>query len=68
MPIKYDFSISPLNTKKLKKRVVIYKDYVIKGWDGEFLVEGSKELMDIAYNAGIGSKNSQGFGCVEIKK
>jgi CRISPR-associated endoribonuclease Cas6 len=68
LPTKDDFSISPLNRKKLKERVVIYKGYVIKGWDGEFLIEGSKELMDIAYNAGIGSKNSQGFGCIEIKK
>ncbi|MEY8765058.1 MULTISPECIES: CRISPR-associated endoribonuclease Cas6 [Clostridium] len=68
LPLRDDFSISPINKKGLKERVVIYKDYVIKGWDGEFLLEGSEELMNIAYNAGIGSKNSQGFGCVEIKK
>ncbi len=36
----------------------MYKGYVIKGWDGEFLMRGLKELMDIDYNAGIGSKNS----------
>ncbi|HBC97543.1 MAG TPA: CRISPR-associated endoribonuclease Cas6 [Clostridium sp.] len=68
LPLRDDFSISPINKKGLKERVVIYKDYVIKGWDGEFLLEGSEELMNIAYSAGIGSKNSQGFGCVEIKK
>ncbi|WP_368491070.1 CRISPR-associated endoribonuclease Cas6 [Clostridium sp. BJN0013] len=62
------FSITPLYREKLKQRIVMYKGYVIKGWDGEFLIQGSKELMDIAYNAGIGSKNSQGFGCIEVKR
>ncbi|WP_416175482.1 CRISPR-associated endoribonuclease Cas6 [Clostridium sp.] len=62
-----EFSIQAINQSKLKQRVVLYKGYIIKGWDGEFLIQGSKELMNIAYNAGIGSKNSQGFGCIEIK-
>ncbi|WP_368491209.1 CRISPR-associated endoribonuclease Cas6 [Clostridium sp. BJN0013] len=52
------FSITPLNKEKLKQKIVMYKGYVIKGWDGEFLMRGLKELMDIDYNAGIGSKNS----------
>lgn len=67
-PENDNFSIQPINQSKLKQRVVLYKGYIIKGWDGEFLIQGSKEFMNIAYNAGIGSKNSQGFGCVEIKK
>ncbi|OFI05282.1 CRISPR associated protein Cas6 [Clostridium acetireducens DSM 10703] len=61
------FDIKILNKNKLKENIVIYKGLVIKAWSGEFLLEGSEELIDVAYNAGVGSKNSQGFGCLEEK-
>ncbi|OAA83845.1 CRISPR-associated endoribonuclease Cas6 [Clostridium ljungdahlii] len=58
------FEISYVKNSKLKEKVVIYKDTVIKGWVGEFVLNGSKELINIGYNSGLGSKNSQGFGCI----
>lgn len=61
-----EFSIKPINNPKLRESTVVYKGTIIKGWSGEFIVEGSEELLNMAYNAGIGSKNGQGFGCVEI--
>ena len=32
----------------------------------EFEVQGSPELLEFAYEAGIGEKNAMGFGCLEI--
>ena len=56
--------ITPLG--KLKEKVVIYKNFVIKGWDGEFEIKGEPEILKIALLSGLGAKNSAGFGCVEI--
>jgi CRISPR-associated endoribonuclease Cas6 len=33
---------------------------------GRFKLKGSPALMSIAYDTGLGSKNSQGFGMFEI--
>ncbi|MGI6553151.1 MAG: CRISPR-associated endoribonuclease Cas6 [Bacillota bacterium] len=49
-------------------RLVKYKDTVIKGYSGKLALKGPRELLQMAVDAGIGSKNSQGFGCVEIIK
>lgn len=39
---------------------------VIKGWEGFFRIEGDPQLLAFALDAGIGSRNSQGFGMVEV--
>lgn len=64
-PENCDFSIEAVHNSKLKEKVLVYKKTVIKGWTGEFILKGSKELINMGYNSGFGSKNSQGFGCVE---
>lgn len=61
------FILEPIKNGKLKESVILYKGTIIKGWRGEFSMKGSDELINIAYNTGLGSKNSQGFGCIEIK-
>lgn len=58
------FEITPVSN--LKESIVIYKGTVIKGWNGIFKISGSDELINIAYDTGLGSKNSQGFGCFEF--
>lgn len=35
-----------------------------KGWSGRFVLEGPEELLNIALNCGLGSRNSMGWGCV----
>lgn len=35
-----------------------------KGWSGHFVLEGPEELLNIALNCGVGSRNSMGWGCV----
>ncbi|WP_343249685.1 CRISPR-associated endoribonuclease Cas6 [Diplocloster hominis] len=66
-PEDTQFQIKPMN-RFCRESIIFYKKTVIKGWNGKFLISGSKELMDMAVNAGLGSKNSQGFGCVIVNK
>jgi len=49
-----------------KERVVIYKNIVIKGWDGIFELNLPEEMFKMAFLTGLGAKNSAGFGCIEI--
>lgn len=37
----------------------------IRGWLAPFTVEGSKELIELGYEAGFGARNSMGFGMAE---
>jgi CRISPR-associated endoribonuclease Cas6 len=59
-----DVSITPLG--RPKESIVLFKGTVIKAWAGRFKIKGDKRLIEIAYEAGIGSKNSAGFGMVEV--
>jgi CRISPR-associated endoribonuclease Cas6 len=63
-PENTDFSISPVGNN-LKEVISKYKNFVIKGWEGEFVISGSPELLRIGYDAGFGARNSMGFGLVE---
>ncbi|KUK58056.1 MAG: CRISPR-associated protein, Cas6 family, partial [Synergistales bacterium 53_16] len=38
----------------------------IKGWWGIFRLKGPVELLRIGLDAGLGAKNSAGWGCVEL--
>ncbi len=51
-----------------RQREVIadFKGTVVKGWMGTYELKGEPELVKLAYDAGIGAKNSEGFGCFEI--
>lgn len=51
---------------RLKLNIVKYKGVIIKGYSGKLLLQGPKELLQVGIDAGIGSKNSQGFGCIEL--
>jgi CRISPR-associated endoribonuclease Cas6 len=61
--LKSNFKIEPM---KVHETIVMYKDFFIKGWMGIFKLQGPKKVMQLAYDAGIGSKNSQGFGMFEV--
>ncbi|MDD2496917.1 MAG: CRISPR-associated endoribonuclease Cas6 [Desulfitobacteriaceae bacterium] len=50
----------------MRLHVVNYKKTVIKGYSGKLELTGPTELLQMAVDAGLGSKNSQGFGCVNI--
>lgn len=38
----------------------------VRGYEGEFAMEGEKELLFLAYEAGLGERNSQGFGMFRV--
>lgn len=54
-----------LDENKIKKVVSFYKRWPYDAYLGGFIIEGDDEIVDIAYSCGIGSKNAQGFGCIE---
>lgn len=64
-PSNIDFEIECPNNK-FNKVINKYNGFIIEGWMGNFLLEGSINMIKLAYNTGIGGKNSQGFGCFEL--
>ncbi|WP_434640912.1 CRISPR-associated endoribonuclease Cas6 [Thermoanaerobacterium thermosaccharolyticum] len=61
------FKLYPIGEKDNKyQKVIKYKNTVIKGWMGIYDIECSPDLLELSYYTGLGSKNSQGFGCFEI--
>jgi CRISPR-associated endoribonuclease Cas6 len=41
---------------------------VIKGWFGIYEKDGDPRLLKLAYSTGLGAKNSQGFGMIDVIK
>jgi CRISPR-associated endoribonuclease Cas6 len=56
--------VTPLGEPRLA--VLKYKDTVIKGYTCRLRLVGPIPLLQMAVDAGLGAKNSQGFGCIEI--
>lgn len=54
------------NQEKKFEKTLNYKGTIIKGYAGIYWLKGSPELIKVAYDTGLGSKNSQGFGCWEV--
>ncbi|HKM39097.1 MAG TPA: CRISPR-associated endoribonuclease Cas6 [bacterium] len=50
------------------QKVVFYGRTVVKGWLGRFHLSGDPTMLKLALNAGIGAKNSQGFGMLQLIK
>lgn len=46
-------------------KILNFKGTVIKAYSGRYVLQGNPELIKVAYETGLGSKNSQGFGCWE---
>lgn len=59
------FDISPFKVNEKDEKVIRYKQTIIKGWTGVYNISGSDEMMRIAFEWGLGVKNSEGFGMVE---
>lgn len=59
-----EVKVIPLGLQKM--RIINYKDTVIKGYTGKLRLTGPIPLLQLAVDGGLGSKNSQGFGCVEV--
>ncbi|MBC7334604.1 MAG: CRISPR-associated endoribonuclease Cas6 [Actinobacteria bacterium] len=59
-------SIKPVEVRKNDEKIINYKGTVIKAWFGTYLLQGDSVLLKMAYDCGLGSKNSQGFGLFEV--
>ncbi len=59
------FSFTPLGVREGDLKVIRYKGTIVKGWMGKYRLSGDPRLLELALIAGLGSKNSQGFGCCE---
>ena len=57
------FSIIPIKTWS---RGVYYKNFFVQGWEGTFLLKTNKAFMQVAYDLGLGARNSAGFGLFDI--
>ncbi len=68
-PDALELSIKPYRFSFEKNHsVVFFKNNPIEGWTGIYELSGSTELISVTYDAGIGCKNSEGFGMWEVWK
>ncbi len=51
-----------------KEVITQFKGTVIKAWTGLFELHLPEPYLTLAYDTGLGAKNSQGFGMVEVVK
>jgi len=67
LPESRDLRVIPNGNQEAKfARIINYKDFYIKAYAGIYWLKGNPDLIEVAYNTGLGSKNSQGFGCWEV--
>jgi len=50
----------------VKSKKIKYKNLFFTGYLMKFIASGSPELLQMAYDAGLGEKNSSGFGMLKI--
>ncbi len=56
----------PTAVTEKDKCVTTYKGIYITGYQGIYELRGPRKYLNFLYQAGIGSKNSQGFGMIEL--
>jgi len=60
-----DFQVEPVGIQSHHQKVLYFKKTVVKGWMGRYKMTGEPILLEVAYDTGLGAKNSQGFGMIE---
>ena len=48
------------------KCVTKFKGILVNAWNCRLYIQGSPEYLTFIYNVGLGSKNSQGFGMINV--
>lgn len=66
VPEDATIELMPIDQRGMQERVVLFRDTPIHAWDGNFRLSGAKRMLEIAWNAGIGGKNSAGFGLFDV--
>lgn len=49
-----------------RMNIINFKGTIIKGYSGKLLLTGPIPLLQLAVDSGLGGKNAQGFGCVDL--
>lgn len=65
-PICEEGHIRPFKISRRDEHIVKFKGTVIKAWTGIYELDLPAEYLEMAYDAGLGAKNSQGFGCIAL--
>lgn len=64
--IQFSFDTLYMERKNWKiTKLIEYSGIRILGINAPFTLEGNSELIRLAYDAGVGDSNSQGFGCIK---
>jgi CRISPR-associated endoribonuclease Cas6 len=58
--------VRPCKVRTGDQKILNFKGFVIKGWTGLYEVNLPEPYFRLAYDAGFGAKNAQGFGMVEV--
>lgn len=64
----FALNIAPVEDCRFTCRKTSFKQTYITAWHGQFDLWGNAQTLDFLYNTGIGSKNSEGFGMIELIK
>jgi len=66
----HNLIIKPLFSGNKNEKVILFgtdkSKTVIKGWKGKYEITSHPEFIQFAIDAGLGSRNSQGFGMISI--
>ncbi|MGB9578380.1 MAG: CRISPR-associated endoribonuclease Cas6, partial [Halothiobacillaceae bacterium] len=60
------FDIVPVDERD-HQVTIDFKGTMIRGYEGGFHLTGHAELLRFLYDAGVGSKNSEGCGMIELQ-
>lgn len=66
VPMEGEVKVKPLNRMVMRK--VFYKNTPTQAYEGRLLLSGTPELLRMGLAAGLGSRNSQGLGCIQMEK
>jgi len=57
--------LAPIRITSRDSHIIIYRGIVVKAWSGIYELKGPPDLLRLAFDCGLGAKNSQGFGMIE---
>ena len=58
--------VKPYKVRSADQKILKFKGTVIKGWTGLYETKLPEPYFRLAYDAGFGAKNAQGFGMVAV--
>ena len=58
--------IKPFRVSERDKKIISYKGFSIQAWLGTYELKLPQAYFELAYDVGLGGKNAQGFGMIEV--